>query len=335
MIIGPRLNAALEVDSGPCVGVGHLIRSLTLAEALVTCGWTISLRSAPCVPPWLKEWAGQFPIAEDTIGVGPRPTVLLVDSYRADVALLRQIRLEGTLIVSFADGDALDYEADLFIDQNFGASAPLEHTPSSTWLTGEAYAIVRPHIVAARPQVAPAAAEGVPRILCVFGGTDPAGVGLYAVKAMSELGGDFQAMIISDDPAVHSTVAAFNATGTHKFDAMPGTLHLAPLIQSSDIVVCASGTILWELMTLGKAVAVTTTNPNQEPIIERLAAAQLIASLGRAGDWSANGCRLLFEWIVDSGSRAVYAQRAWDSIDGRGAERLAGAITQWVLESHS
>jgi spore coat polysaccharide biosynthesis predicted glycosyltransferase SpsG len=92
---------------------------------------------------------------------------------------------------------------------------------------------------------------------------------------------------------------------------------------SADIVICAAGTSVWDLMTLGKTIVTTTVMPNQIPIIERLEDDGLVLSLGDAHHWTTPAMDSLMTLISQQKTRVGMARRCWDTVDGHGAQRIA------------
>lgn len=331
MARSPRPTALLELDSGSSAGVGHVMRSLTLARELSASGWEIALARDLRVPSWLQPLLELFDAHVDSFDRGMPPDLLLVDSYRADPDLLRQARSKGTYVVALVDGATMGYEADLYIDQNYGAQPRPEGLPGATWLVGSKYALVRSSILALRPLREPLDTRDRPHVLAYFGGTDPARIAPYALDRLAELPDTFSLTLVSVDRNTQQTANHLAAMSRRPFLGLPPTASLDPLMATADIVICASGTSLWDLMTLGKSIAVTTTSVNQEPIVARLQIDGIVTSLGAAHEWTTQGWDSLIRLLGHPDERTQLARRAWRTVDGQGARRIAEHINSVLL----
>ncbi|MFI9644244.1 PseG/SpsG family protein [Micromonospora sp. NPDC051925] len=128
----PRIG--LRCDAGPRTGVGHLVRCLALGEEFLArgvrvelfgtvqrVGWAaaqlaacgIPLHPGPDTPAGLVEAAHRHAL-----------DALVLDSYELDPAGAGALRAAGVVTLAIVDGDTRSQDADLYLDQNFGADTP-------------------------------------------------------------------------------------------------------------------------------------------------------------------------------------------------------------------
>ena len=190
------MRVALRADADGTHGSGHVMRVLTIAEALSARGHDAVLVTAPIVIPWPKcrvassgvrlESAPRGELAAEIV-LALAPDRVVVDSYKIaadDISRLdRQIP-----VLMLVDGDRRGARATLYLDQNLGAdAAPYRDISSRSLLLGSRYALVRQEISRLRRDAPDRLRHEPPSILVVIGGTDPRGLAVEVVAALVPL----------------------------------------------------------------------------------------------------------------------------------------------------
>jgi len=171
------MRVLLRCDGGGPLGVGHVIRSLALAEAAVGAGHEVvvaghfegsflqgQLAAAPVEVAQLSAWVadGDLQPLIDMVR-RLRPDVLHVDSYLAPDGLRALVtsggagvRLDGNdptsvVVSNMEDGTFGRRPADVVVDPTFGAELSARPADGTPWLLrGSRYAPVRQRVIDAR-----------------------------------------------------------------------------------------------------------------------------------------------------------------------------------------
>lgn len=334
------LTIAVRCDATRAGGVGHLVRQLALIEELAGRGHRVSFQGTVEVP-----WAeGQLrarglnaePVDGDTAFVDEcrrrGVDVVMIDGYAFDGSLGAELSAAGIRVAAMVDGEFGAHQwAELYVDQNLGA-APSEGA-RGLWLVGPQYVLLR-DIVRSRRGMPPAS-NNPPRILVVFGGTDPyrgapvladlllstgLAVHVVAVAAAATLADELRALSVGDGQSLEVLEPQ---------DDLPG------LALSCDAAVSAAGSTVWEFACLGVPTALVCVTDNQL-LGYRAASEELCLPLGHLEELRADeAARALTRdrlrtLIVDSELRAAMAARARRIVDGEGRGRVADAIEELV-----
>ncbi|MEH1102509.1 PseG/SpsG family protein [Micromonospora sp. CPCC 205561] len=338
------VRVGLRCDAGPRRGVGHLVRCLALGEEFLArgarveafgtvegVGWAgaqlaargIPLRPGPQTPRELVETARRHEL-----------DVLVLDSYELDPAGAGALRAAGVLTLAVVDGDTRGQDADLYLDQNFGASTA---APAGRLLAGSAYALLRDSVVAARPATPrPAVAVGRPGVLAFFGGTDAVGAAPVLARVLLATGHPMDLTVVVGRPEVAAELAAVPPGRGQALRPVPPTDELPALIGAADLVVSAAGTSTWELCCLGAPSALVCVVDNQREAYRRVVGHGLVAGLGELPELAGAGlpgraaraaaAGTLARLLASPRRRAALSARAWSTVDGRGRARVVDAV---------
>ncbi|GAA2891912.1 hypothetical protein GCM10010517_56320 [Streptosporangium fragile] len=318
----PGRRVGVRCDAGPLIGVGHLIRCVALAEELALRGvavtflgdlggltWAAAQLAGRGLPLLAAEAAPDGLVAQ-ALALGLDAVVL--DSYTLAPGTGAALRAAGLRVLAVVDGDPRGQAADLYVDQNLGAEERGVPLPEgAVRLAGACYVLLRDAV--RRLRAAPGAE--VPRVLCFFGGTDAAGMAHRWADALAETAVPFSATLVSPRPLPARPGIA----------VIPPTDELPELMAGADLVITAAGSSCWELLYLGVPAALVWVAENQLIGYEALVGRELVAGLG-PGDSAAEAVPLLRELLTRPALRARYAARGRGLVDGRGRERVAGAL---------
>ncbi|MEQ2009883.1 MAG: hypothetical protein ABMA26_24115, partial [Limisphaerales bacterium] len=176
----------LRADSGPQIGMGHVMRCLALAEPWLQAGSTVTLLTAAPSPAVraraeslgvslceLPAPPGSPADAAETIALAQslRATWLVLDGYHFDDAFQRAVKASGLRLLVFDDtAHAAHYSADFILNQNLGATAALypHRDPTTRLLLGPRFVQLRGEFTRAAaqasttrlPSLAPTGGEG-------------------------------------------------------------------------------------------------------------------------------------------------------------------------------
>jgi len=352
-------------DGGGSIGVGHVIRSLALAEASVAAGHSVvvaghfegsfvqrQLAEAPVEVVQLNA-----PMA--AVDLQPvidllrrlRPDVLHVDSYDAP-GRLEELVVDVAVLSNMEDGSFGRRRADVVIDPTFGAERAPRPDDGSTWqLRGSRYAPIRQRVIDARRpysgeidnEIGAGVGEVARSVLVVMGGTDPLGLAPTAVRLLAGTGLVLDVTVIAAGGIAEPFRSA--ARGSRlSLDILAPVDDLAAMMARHDLVISAAGTSVWELCCIGVPMAVVWAVDNQREGYDRVVAAGAAVGLGGpelgapklSGDGLSGDDLSRFEGAVgllrtaltDSRARADMVLAGRQVIDGLGAWRVVRAWEQ-------
>jgi len=322
------MRVVLRADAGVAQGTGHVMRCLTLAEALLTAGHEALLATNLPEIPWLRaavDAAGVrvVPATPDRIELeelaAAAPDRIVVDSYRipaADVASARTV----APVLAVVDGSLRGIVADWYLEQNLGSEEVEWRLPAeSTMLAGTRYALVRDAILRARRPTPWRTRGSLPRVLAFLGGSDPRGLVLPLARSLAAL--EVELAVIARPE--HGE--ALEGVGT----IIAPTPELPMLLGQADLVVSAAGTSAWDLCALGVPSVLLATVDNQRVSLHRAVADGLALGIDLVAEGDAaidRAAGLVAGLLADESARREISQRASAAVDGNGKIRVVRAI---------
>ncbi|WP_293677053.1 UDP-2,4-diacetamido-2,4,6-trideoxy-beta-L-altropyranose hydrolase [uncultured Phenylobacterium sp.] len=325
---GPRI--LFVVDAGPGVGGGHVMRSLTLAQAMEAQG----ARFAFVGPPAMAEMLNAF--APDAVRIVADDTAAAVGREAFDAIVFDHYGLSEPDHRGMA-GTAPALVIDDLADRPLGADVVLDAGPerkaedylglapeSARLLLGPSFAPVRPEFAALRGPALAWRGEPVQRILIAMGLTDVDGITARIVERVRPRVQDIGLDVVLG-------AAAPSAPGLQKIARRDGRLllhvdtpHMARLTAEADIGIGAPGSSTWERCTLGLPSVLVVLAENQRPAARAMAerGAALVVDLADAR-FEEDFDRALLRLLRDSAARRELAVRSAEICDGLGAGRTA------------
>ena len=338
------LSVAIRANGGETIGLGHIRRCLTLAEALSQQGATVNFitndnqaaldtvrtigfAAIPVDP------EKDFEQTRDAIR-HLQANVVVVDSYDIDTDYLTRIRDPRNILVAIDDNADRRLPVDVVINGN--AYAPLlmyEVLPETVLLLGARYAILREDFRAAseRRIQDPAA-----RILITIGGSDPANLTPKLVEMVLAGRADLRLDVVlgpffdQGDPITEATADKREQIRVHYNPS-----DMRSLMSQADIAITGGGQTTYELAATGTPALAILTAQNQQQNLEALDRLGTLIFAGSRDDVDliekvSSGFAML---VDDTESRAEMSQRGRELVDGLGAERLALAICEQAMKA--
>ena len=340
-------NIAVRVDASPGLGVGHLMRCLTLADELRGRGARARFLSGPLSPGHrgLVESRGHelVCLTADAVATeradalacasalaGTAWDWVVVDCYALGAPWETAMRAHAARVLAIDDLANRDHDCDALLDQNYLPDAEARYRArvpaGSDLLVGPRFALLRPEYRQYRGSLGARRRE-VRRLLVFFGGTDPHGMTELALEALSsprlrELAVD---VVYAGDASRRGRIEAQAALrpGTTVHGQRP---HLADLMAGADLSLGGGGATSWERLCLGLRALVIIQADNQREVAAWLDACGLARLLGDAASVSAGHIHdaLLEEMAHGTAHPAIEA--AMQLCDGLGAPRVAEAM---------
>lgn len=314
MADGPRI--LLHTCGDHAIGLGHVGRSLALAEALKVRLPAATLSFRVVGPP-------EVVARVSTRGFSTTPDagaeILVVDVPKTDPALFREAR---GMKVSIDEPGPARYEADLAIGMLYEPKAPRPAGSRTTDLRGLEYIPLNPDYRGLPTR----RIGGAERVLVVQGGSDTYGMTPKICAALRGMSGGQVDVVLG--PAFQHDVelgAALAGDGRFRLHRAPPTLK--PLMDAADLAVSAAGVTSLELAASGVPMILVVTEGKEAEtagLLARDGAAVYIGGPDRVADGTL--LREVEALRRDAARREALSRRAQAKIDGNGAARVADAI---------
>jgi UDP-2,4-diacetamido-2,4,6-trideoxy-beta-L-altropyranose hydrolase len=357
------MRVFFRVDASTEIGTGHVMRCLTLADALLKRGahcsflcrehlgnlvdlirgrghevYALPLSAQAVAGPeqgtsgyaaWLgADWATDVQQTLAAIN-GRIADWLVVDHYAVDARWEKQIRTFCRNLLVIDDLADRPHDCDLLLDQNWLGSEPdLRYErliPShGRKLLGPQHALLSPEYAQLRALASER--DGIIRRVLVFmGGADPSNQTSKVLEALAH-------------PALSSLVVDVVIGVSHPDPAKvqksvagrPGTIlyqgvpSLAALMVHADLMIGAGGTTTWERMCLGLPAIVIGIAQNQKDICAALMAAEYIRFLGEMGSVTASDILMAVQACQNDRTTMQNQSRLCRNlVTGNGASELA------------
>ena len=360
------MRILLLCDGGGLLGVGHVIRSLALAEASVAAGHSVVVAGhfegsfvrgqLALAPVEVVQLAAPMadgdlqPIVDLVRTLAP--DVLHVDSYEAPGLLGELVESPGVepgfgilalgsqaagnvVLSNMEDGSFGRRPADVVIDPTIGAElSPRPDDGSTLLLRGSRYTPIRQRVLDARRSgEADVAHDAAARsVLVVMGGTDPVGLAPVAVKLLAHTGLSLDVTVIAVGEIAERVRAAAEGSSL-ALSILAPVDDLAALMVRQDLVVSAAGTSVGELCCLGVPMALVWAVGNQREGYDRVVTAGAAVGLGGSEVGEDQGAvGLLRSVLTDSRARADLVLAGRQVVDGLGAWRV---VRTWEMTRRS
>lgn len=347
---------AFRVDASSKIGTGHLVRCLTLADALKQRGANCRFVSRH-LPDHLRSmlvgkghefthldsvqndkaldelahahWLGvsQAQDATDsTRALSDRAwDWLIVDHYALDSrweSTLRQLARKILVIDDIADRR---HECDVLLDQNFYADVQVRYegkVPAHCQrLLGPCYALLRDEFGKWREQVK--LRTGVKRVLVFFGGVDADNYTGRVIEALSAIGvpGLQVDVVIGTQHPCREQIES--VCTQHRFVCHVQTDRMAELMAAADLAIGAGGSASWERCCLGLPALLVALADNQVDIAKALDSVGACIYLGTKETANTLTIQRAIANLSDMHDQLeLISRHASLLVDGRGVERV-------------
>jgi UDP-2,4-diacetamido-2,4,6-trideoxy-beta-L-altropyranose hydrolase len=304
------MKVAFRADASLQIGTGHVMRCLTLAEALreqdAQCSFICREHPGNLIDlirqrgfhvhalrfdqDWIVQeitpshvgWLGadwQTDAEESKVGVGETAIDwLIIDHYALDSRWERAMRAHCRYIMVIDDLADRTHDCDLLLDQNLGRKVQdyggLLKSETTT-LIGPQYALLRPDFFALRSQSL-ARRQNKPQLhqlLITMGGVDSDNATGQVLAALQgcNLPADLRVTVVMGPHAPWlEQVQAQAAQTPWKTAVLVGVNHMAQLMAESDLAIGAAGSTSWERCCLGLATIQIALAQNQVAIAQAL-----------------------------------------------------------------
>ena len=302
------MNIVFRVDSSSQMGVGHLMRCLTLADELKKQNHNAtficrelkgnlikSIEHRVLILPIDKDfqsddlylsWLGatQEQDAKQTIQViHDNADLLIVDSYALDEVWHKQLKPHAKKIMVIDDLADREFDCDVLLNQNL-ASKQGDYqgkVPSDCeLLLGCEYALLRPEFAAFRKRALEKRkkTQEIKNILISMGGSDKKNI---TYNVLQQLNDGFNIVVVLSSASLHREMIMDYVKGKN-IEVIINADNMAELMLDADLAIGAGGSTSWERCCLGLPTLLFVTAENQKVIaenLERLGAVMIVRSL--------------------------------------------------------
>lgn len=310
---------AFRADASTAIGIGHVMRCLTLARRLRERGGEVRFIARTLPQAYRDEIVG-FGCSVAMLPPAPRPAdtaagpahaawlgahreddaaqtaaaieawggtdVLVIDHYAIDRRWEALLRPHARLICVIDDLADRPHDCDALLDQNFIADPARRYQgllpAACRSFFGPGHALLRPEFQAARASLRQRDG-GIRRVFVFYGGGDPDNfTGLTLDALAPRLGPGLEADVVvgAINPHIEALRERCAAIPHVRLHVQPG--NMAALMAAADLAFGACGTASWERCLLGLPAIVAIFAQNQEAPTRGLVDAGAVESLGRA-----------------------------------------------------
>jgi UDP-2,4-diacetamido-2,4,6-trideoxy-beta-L-altropyranose hydrolase len=364
------VKVAFRTDASLTIGTGHVMRCLTLADAL-------RKRGADCVFLSRKQAGHLHQVVEERgypllnlggtepafskasergyehwLGVDVRADAhdtltqlaslavdwLVVDHYSLDARWEQSMRPYCERIMAIDDLANRDHNVDILLDQNLGKTKADYETkvpPSCTLLIGPRYAMLRPEFAVLRDESLSRRSHGrLRKLLVSMGGVDledATGKVLNALASWRPSGGLDVVVVMGPSAPWRGEVTERARHLPFPIKVLVNVRNMETLMCDADLAIGAAGTTSWERCCLGLPALQVVLAENQRPISKALRQAGAALDLERVA--LEDGLRRNMNQLADDPTLLVRMSAAAAQVtDGQGAERVAQVISGGVKE---
>lgn len=341
------MKVVIRVDSSAELGMGHLIRCLTLAKEIGQHGADVEFicQDLPGEQSKLLEEQGQsvrrfrrvITAEEDaraTLSVmsGPPADWVIVDHYRLDASWEKMFRQGQTRVMVIDDLADRPHDCDLLLDQNYNPDEPARYSQlvpeDCTLLLGPTFALVGQAYESNRGR----RPDYSRNVVIAFGGSDPPVETLTAIEAMRVLS-SFQVDVVVGAANRHREEIKKKCCTFSGFHFHMQVPNLAELLGKADLAIGAGGSSTWERCCLGVPSIIISIADNQAQSAAKLGRDGYAIYLGKASDVEIEAIVSAVREIHERPDlRDSLSRRSMQLVDGRGRYRVTERL---LMSSHS
>jgi len=353
---------AVRVDASAQIGTGHLIRCLTLADALKAAGASTLFLCRHIMPQLAALVTGKghalarLPAAPLAQEANPLPHAAWLGTTQDTDAMATLAALPQKLSLVVLDHYALDYrwqtrlrpvapllviddladrrlDCDLLLDQNLNPKGDDRYdllVPANcSKLLGPNYALLRPQFAMLRSHAERDRTAPVKRILVFFGGADITNLTLTAMRMLAAEGAGkvfLVDVVIGPINPHRALLETWNREQGEPVILHTTNVDMPGLMARADLAIGAGGSTTWERCCLGLPTIVVAAADNQR---EAMSAVEKSGAIMIAVD----GTTLNLAWrqlVSSPAKRQAMSRAATAMVDGLGALRVVEAVREMV-----
>lgn len=346
------MKVLFRVDASSYIGTGHVIRCLSLADALKMSGCDVVfvMRTQPgdlsdyiksrgfnisklpepssaIIPNNTEDYKAWLQVdllkdIQDFLKVAKNVDIVVVDHYGINAEWESIVKSTLSCKIIAIDDLVRKHSAELIIDQTVGREEAeyYEESPYSRVLAGTEYALLNNrfadfHAFSVKRKIY----EKDHRLLLTMGGVDTPNATLNVLEALSRRDVLIQTTVLMSERSPNfDSVSSFSKLHSNWIKHIPFSEDMAALMLQHTIAVGAPGSTSWERACMGLPALVIPLAQNQQQICENLSKEEVVISL------SINEINSLLNKKLDILLKNFDKMRsnALKLCDGKGVERV-------------
>lgn len=323
------MKVLLRGDASITQGTGHVMRLLTLAEALVHRGHEVHLLTNKSGIEWLEELISQTSLTRHSEITNKlslehvqeiQPDWVVVDSYVISSSQVNEVAKLFNLL-AIVDGNARGITARLYLDHNLGAeNQNWPQNVANNMLAGSTFALIRDSVISAKQSQPWLTNSALPKVLAFMGGSDPTGAIIEVGEVLEGFDSSVAATLIVTRTWEEQLREIFANSVNSKL--LSPSIDLPKYLGESNIAISAAGTSAWELCTLGIPSIFISVMDNQDDSLAMLVQRGLGLGVGREESISNALGSHISTLLNDSNLRREISEKCLSLFDGKGKYRV-------------
>lgn len=283
------MKALIRADGGFNIGMGHIIRCMTLYDELIknNVECIFVSKKDKVVEGYFKDKKVRYILMEAMELDGEKieikniiknynTDVIITDSYNINEEYLLFLKSLSRYLVSIDDNYLFDYPSDIVVNPNVYAEKKRYNNNISKYLLGGQYCILRDEFRKRSSKNIKVKAEN---ILITMGGTDVNNVTPFIIKAINEIPGININVIVGKGFENRELIEESCKNGQNiKLIYNPKDMRI--LMESADVCISSSGSTLYELASLGVPTLFVIQADNQLRLAEYMEKNKIMINLG-------------------------------------------------------
>jgi UDP-2,4-diacetamido-2,4,6-trideoxy-beta-L-altropyranose hydrolase len=339
----------VRADSGTAIGIGHIMRTLALAQGWQSAGGSVRFLKTPGDPAAddrlrsegmevvhvLSTIAGKDDVVE-TIDHARDSDArwIVVDGYQFPRSFQVQLRDAGFRVLHIDDAMFREeYCADIVLDQNIYASEELyrRRAPYTQLLLGSSYTLLRREFLECGP-----AGEGEesvpPHLLVTLGGSDPENITRAVVEALQRIEPTrYTATVVVGGANPHLAELEQMVSRSQHIELRANVTGMPELMRRADMAISGGGSTMWELCYMGVPSIAIELADNQRKIVDTLGERSAALPIRWQDVIEIDPLVSLIDRLLsDTTLRQRMSHTARQIIDGKGTGRIIQAMQNYL-----
>ncbi len=338
------MNILFRADGNAQIGAGHIMRCLSLAEALCDSGGTAAFLSADLAESFadrLSNTAALHALKSEPYGTqDAAETAALAKEIRAQWIVLdgysftpqyQQALKELNMNVLLLDDISHhgEYVVDIVLNQNPHADqSQYPHIGADTkLLLGTRFTMLQR---AFRTAVQKEPASNVSNILITLGGSDPENITPKVVRALEGSTAQLTIVVGGANPHLNAIKQAIDESNVNA-EIVVNATNMPELMQRADLAITAAGSTCYELAFMGVPMITIIVAKNQVGVATGLEANAAAYNLGWHTELSRDSIQNAVKSLEDVHEREKLIHAGKTLIDGLGAFRVLMEMSESPL----
>jgi len=330
-------NIIFRCDASPHIGLGHLMRCLSLAEELTRrnnqCYFLSKTTEKTLIQKILKTKSTYLHLALDLnicndakkiieLSAEKKINWTVIDHYDIDSDYLKSLKTKKLQILSIDDTAEIYYPSDIVVNQNIGAKKLNFSADKNTrLLLGPKYVLMRDEILKREKKINN---NKVKKILITLGGTDKDNFILTILKTLSHIDENIEYLVLLGHfNPFYACLKKYSKKTKQKIHLIKKPENIADVYLESDIAISAGGSTCYELAYYGIPNIIITIADNQLNIAKELDKKNVSIYIGRKEDFSSKKLsENILKLINDNSLRRKMRTNGMNLVDGKGKKRI-------------